>query len=80
VREESGTETSADAYFAVMITSPRRLLHRMHTTEKSTEKQLQLRVVYQRESSLYLTAKRADIDWSWKSLCRKSHDALGGIG
>jgi len=24
---------SADTYFIVMITSPRRLLHRMHTTE-----------------------------------------------
>ena len=35
---------SADTYFIVMITSPRRLLHRMHTTEKSAErhcKQLQ---------------------------------------
>jgi len=32
---------SADTYFVIMITSPRRPLHRMHTTEKSAEKHLQ---------------------------------------
>jgi len=32
---------SADTYFVIMITSPRRPLRRMHTTEKSAEKHLQ---------------------------------------
>ena len=32
---------SADTYFVIMITSPRRPLHRMHTIEKSAEKHLQ---------------------------------------
>ena len=32
---------SADTYFVIMITSPRTPLHRMHTTEKNAEKQLE---------------------------------------
>ena len=32
---------SADTFFVIMITSPRTPLHRMHTTEKNAEKQLE---------------------------------------
>ena len=60
---------SADTYLVIMITSPRRPLHRMHTTEKSAEKHLQRKcTVLERIVFCTLPRQCADISIShWGS-------------